>query len=404
MPLHRRSFLSLTASGLLFAAGARAQPTSPIKIGVALGLTGPYAGYAEAMRNGMNLAIEDINAKGGMLGRKAELLVRDSQAKIDLGVTAARNLITGEGVDFLIGPDGGSMAVAVTNVAKQYKKVMINTIAGSPRLTGELFHPYYFTLVPTGIMQGRAAAEDIGKNFKRRIAWIGADYESAHQAFQYFSARLKTVNPNAEIEAQQWPKLGETDFSPYIAGIMSSRPEVLVSYLNGSDIIGFVKQAKPYGLFDAMKFGTTLFLDDIKALGPDLPDGVIAQTYAPALSINTPEMKRFVEHYKSTHGGDIPSDWAVRAYDGVTLLAAGAEAAKSTDSDAVSKAIEGLTFTSLTGPVSFRAIDHQGTVPVFRGITGTSRDLPFKVIKDLQEIPAEAVWPSEKEVLAQRHA
>lgn len=403
MTFSRRKFIALGAGSLVATTrgSRRAQAAEPIRIGVALGLTGPYSGYAQAMRNGMQIGVSDINAKGGVLGRKVELIVRDSQAKVDLGVTLFRDLITRDGVDFLIGPDGGAMAVAVTNLAKQHKKVLINAIAGSPRLTGELFHPYFFTLVPTGIMQGRAFAEDVGKRFGK-VAWIGADYESAHQAYIYFSERLAKVSPHARIVGQQWPRTGESDFGPYITGIMSAQPEVLVSYLTGADIVAFIKQAKPFGLFPAMTFTTVLFLDDLKAAGADCPDGIIGLTFAPAMSIDTPQMHAFLAAYKAAHGGDVPSDWAIRCYDAIQLLAAGATAANTVDSGAVVKAIEALKFTTLTGPVTFRALDHQATVPLLRGITASSPDVPYKILSNLEEIPASLVWPTEEEVSASR--
>lgn len=403
MQISRRGLLYLGAGGVgLAASGAgHAQSGTTVKIGAALGLTGPFAGYALAMQSGMKLAVSDLNAKGGILGKQVELVVRDHQNKIDLGITSARDLITREGVDFLIGPDGSSMAIAVSNVAKQYKRIDVSSIAGSPRLTGELFHQYYFTLVPSGIMLGRSIAEGLGKA-SRNIAWIGADYEAPHQEFDYFSERLANAIPEAKIGVQQWPKLGETDFSPYISSIVSSKPDVLVCLLNGADIIAFVKQAKPYGLFDAMKFATALFLDDIKAIGRDLPDGVIAFTYAPAQAVNTPQMKDFLGRYKAAYSGDVPSDWAIRSYDAVMVLAAGSAAAKTTNSDAVSKALEALTFTSLTGPITFRALDHQASVPMFQGVTATSPDLPYKILTNLKEIPADSLWPSRAEIEAQR--
>ncbi len=404
LPITRRTMALATsaaiATALASAPGKALAEGAPIKIGLTTDLTGIAATYAAAQVNAVKLAIEEINAAGGIKGRKLELLVRDSQLKPALGASLTRDLIVREKIDYLIGPDASSVGVAVSGVAKQYKKVVVMTIPNTPRLVGELFHKYFFTIVPSGTMLARAMAEGIGKT-NNSIAFIGGDYEASHQAIQYFGEWLTKVNPKAKITAQQWPKLGEPDFTPYITQLISAKPDIVFSYLWGADLIAFIKQAKPYGLFDKTKFATLLFLDDLKALGDDMPDGIIGQMYAPPFGTNSPAMAEFIKKYQAKFNS-FPSDWAVMGYDGMRILADGIRNAASMESDAVAEAIEKLKFDGLQGPLTFRAVDHQGNVPSFLGTTGKVAGLPFKGLVDIQRIPAESVWPTPEEILAQR--
>ena len=380
-------------------ASAQAQP---IKVGLTTDLTGVAAPFARAQINGVQMAIDEINASGGALGRKLELVTRDSQLKPDLGTSHTRDLIIGEKVDVLIGPASSAVALAVSAMAKQYKKVVMMTISNSPRLTMELFHPYIFSIVPTGLMEGRAIAEALGPRFKR-IAYIGADYEAAHEALKYYREWLTKVNPGAEIVAEAWPKLGEQDYSSYITRLMSAKPDLVFSDLWGADLVGFVKQAKPYGVFDKSTFASLTFMDDIMALGADMPEGVIGQMRAPFFALDNERARKFTENYRARFK-NWPSDWAFMGYEGMQMLAMAIKGAGSTDSDAIVKAMEQLRYEGLRGTISIRAVDHMGTVPSIIGTTTSSKDLPFKVLKQEQFIPAEKTFPSVDEVLRSRQA
>lgn len=388
--------VSAATVGSFLLLGFAAAQDKPILIGLATDLTGSAAAFTRSKITGVQLALDEINASGGLLGRKLELLVRDSQLKPELGASHARDLITRENVDFLIGPTSSAVAIAVSAVAKQYKKVVMMIIPNTPRLTLEAFHPYFFTMVPSGLMEARAMAEAIGPTYKR-IAFIGGDYEAAHQGLRYFKEWLAKVNPTAEIVAEAWPKIGEPDYSSYITKLISSKPDAVFSYLWGADLIGFTKQAKPYGLFEKTKVAGLLFLDDLKALGAEMPEGFIGQMRAPFFAIEGDRMAKFVEQYRAKVG-EYPADWAVMGYEGMQVLAQAIRKADSLDSDAVVSALEQVRYDGLRGTISFREIDHQSTVDSFIGVTVTSQEYPFKVLNNVKRIPAEKIWPSLEEV------
>lgn len=394
----RRKFLqtgaAVTAVGV--APFSWAQGTPDIKVGLTTDFTGIAAAFTKSTLNGTEMAIAEINAAGGVIGRKFVLLTRDSQLKPDLGTTHTRDLITRENVDILIGPNSSAVGLTVTAVAKQYQKPLIMVTSNTPRLPMELFHPQFFTVVPSGLMEARAMAEVIGPMGKK-FAFVGADYEASHQTLKHFKGRLAEVNPGAEFIAEAWPKLGEPDYSSFITRLTSARPDVLFSYLWGADFVGFAKQAKPYGLFDRMKVGTLLFMDDLKALGQDMPNGVYGQMRAPFFAIGGEAIGKFTERYRAKYN-DYPADWAIMAYEAMLVYADAIKRAGTVESGALTNSIASGTYELLRGKTTFRAIDHQANVPSFIGRTAADPKYPFKILVDVTRVPAEKIWPSEAEV------
>jgi branched-chain amino acid transport system substrate-binding protein len=300
----------------------------------------------------------------------------------------------------MLGPGSSGVAVSVSAIAKQYKKVIMLTTSNSPRMTMELFHPYVFQVAPTGLMEPRALAEMAGPKHTK-WGYIAGDYEASHQYLRHIKAHLGKVNPNAKFAVEAWPKLGAPDFTPYITQLLAASPEIVYSGLWGADLVAFIKQAKPYGFFEKTQFMTILVVDDLRAMGQEMPEGIIGQMRAPFFAIDNPRMNEFVRKFREKTN-EYPTDWAVQGYEGVDILIRGIAKAGSTDSEAIVKAIEGITYDGLRGTIRFRKEDHQGTVPSFIGRTAKSDKYPFLIIKDVQVIPAEKMWPSLEEIAASR--
>ena len=389
--------------GVFFITGYSAvQAQEPIRIGHTASYTGMAAVHARSIVNGIQLAIDEWNEKGGILGRKLELLVRDDQAKPELGVTHVRDFFARRNVDFLLGPGNSALAMAQTLVAKRYKKIFMNTNSNSPKLRIDLFHPYYFTMTFSGQEEGYAWAEKLGPNYTK-IGYIGQDYEAPHAYVRNLKKQLSKKYPNSKVIVEAWPKLGETDYTPYITRLMAANPEVVYSVLYGSDSIAFLKQAAPYGFFDKIKLGQLCYLEDLKVLGDTLPDGVLVQMRAPFFAIDHPRMPKVVKKWQEKYG-DYPPDNGIQGYESMQVLAQGIAEAGSTNSDVVVKALEGGTFDGLRGKVKFRKVDHSGTVHSYIGTIYKDPKYPFKIMKDVWKIPIERVWPSPEEVLKRRKA
>ena len=404
LSLPRRSVLAMAGAGAVAFAGRRAfAQAAPVKIGIVTELSGGAAAYGKSQLNGLKLAIDEVNAAGGVLGRPVTLIVRDSQSKPDLGVSNARDLITGEKVDLLIGPVSSGVALGISNLAKQNKVPVLMVGPNTPRLSMELFHRYFFTMVPSGLMESRAMVRAIGPKFKT-FGFIGADYEAPHQGLATFKEALKTVNPDARVVVEAFPKLGEPDHTNYITRLMSAGPEAIYSYLWGADLVGFVKQAKSYGLFDKTAFASMFFFDDLRPLGAEMPDGIIGQMRAPFFALKGDKVDAFVKNYRAAYNNEYPADWAIMAYEAMGVFAQAAKSAGKLDSETLVAALEAVHYDGLRGPISFRKEDHQATVPCFVGTSMADAAYPFKVFGNMNRIAAEDVWPTLDELAASRHA
>ncbi|MEK7387698.1 MAG: ABC transporter substrate-binding protein, partial [candidate division NC10 bacterium] len=214
--MQRRTVLiALLALLLLVPPAADAQ--KPIKVGFPMPLSGPAALYGDPALKGAQLFVEEINAKGGVLGRKLELLARDSKANADEAVRVSRELVLKENVDFLVGTLTSAEGPAVSVVAKENKIVFIAPIPKTDQLTApDKLHPYIFRVAATTTMEGRSIAEIVAKWNVKRIATISFDYAYGQDVTRAFVEHIKRIKPGVEIVDQQWPKLGEADYTTFI--------------------------------------------------------------------------------------------------------------------------------------------------------------------------------------------
>ena len=377
--------------------GARAEDT--IKVGFPIPLSGPTAVYGGPILKGAQMAVQEINAAGGVLGKKLELLPRDSKANADEAVRLSRELIIKDNVDFLLGTLTSAEAPAVSTVAKENKIVFIAPASKSTILTdAQHIHPYIFRLASNTDVEGMAGAEDMAK-YKdvKTIVTIAPDYAYGRDSITAFVKALKEKAPNMQVVDSQWPKLGEPDFTAFINAMMSKKPDAVYCSLFAGDFITFVKQATPLGLFKAIgnrlidggEVGTP---DEAQALGADYPYGIIANAYDPVIwsgGNEPPEHKKFIEDLKAFTHAQYASGWSIMGYEMVEALAEGIKKAGDTKSDDVSKALTGLTFDTPVGKRSFSEKSHETFAPEYTGVMVKDPNYPFAIIKDPQPMPAD---------------
>jgi branched-chain amino acid transport system substrate-binding protein len=376
---------------------ARAEDT--IKVGFPIPLSGPTAVYGEPILKGAQMAVQEINAAGGVLGKKLELLPRDSKANADEAVRLSRELIIKNDVEFLLGTLTSAEAPAVSTVAKENKIVFIAPASKSTILTdAQHIHPYIFRLASNTDVEGLAGAEDMAK-YKdvKTIVTIAPDYAYGRDSIAAFVKALKEKAPNMQVVGSQWPKLGEPDFTAFINAMMSKKPDAVYCSLFAGDFVTFVKQATPLGLFKAIdnrlidggEVGTP---DEAQALGADYPYGIIANAYDPVIwsgGNEPPEHKKFIEDLKAFTHAQYASGWSIMGYEMVEALAQGIKKAGDTKSDDVSKALTGLTFDTPVGKRSFGERSHETFSPEYTGVMVKDPDYPFAIIKDPQPMPTD---------------
>ena len=369
----KRLALSLFISALL--AGGPAAAQNAIKVGVPMPLSGPAALYGEPAVKGMRLFVEETNAAGGVLGKKIELVVRDSKASADEAVRVSREMILKEDVQFLVGTLTSAEGPAVSTIAKENKIILIAPIPKTDQLTAEKnLHPYVFRTAANTTMEGRSVAEIIAtwKDVKK-VATIAHDYAYGQDVAKAFTDQIKRLRPDIDIVDQQWPKLGEADYTPFINAQMAKKPDAVFSAMWGGHFVTWAKQAKPLGFFDLVQNrvvngGEGGSVEATRALGPDYPFGIWANTYDLASYDGQSEAhKKYIEKIKAYTNEDPPSTWPVTTYVAMQFLVEGIKKAGSLDSDKVAKALLDLTIDTPVGKQTLRASDHQADRGQFYG-------------------------------------
>ena len=383
-------------------APAKAAPAAskePIKIGAIYDFAGPCYMYSESAINGIRIAMDEINGKGGILGRKLDMIVRDTEAKVDVGARETKDLILREKVNFLMGPCSSGVSLAMQVVHAEYKVMRVVGIANTEAMTVDKFTPYIFQVVPNTYMEATANTRYLMKKVPtaKKFCTIGPDYEFGRREETAFADEIKKLVPDSEILYQAWPKPGETDFTSFITAMMAKKPDAIHSSLFGGDLVAFTKQAAPYGFFKT-PFIALYDLPVLVALGADAPEGTFGFGRGCFFMDPNPKMMEFVGKYKKIRGA-FPDSWSVMAYDTIYLIKAAIEKAKSAETEAVIKAMEGITFDSLRGKFTIRALDHMGTVPCYQGTIAKDPNYPgFKIWKDISRIPGEQVIRPEASV------
>ena len=381
--------MAVIAAAALIPAAAAAQST--IKIGYPMPLSGPASVYGVPITKGAEMAVQEINASGGVLGKKLELLTRDSKASADEAVRLARELIIKNGVDFLSGTLTSAEAPAVSTIAKENKIVFVAPTSKTIQLVSpKNLHPYIFRLASNTDIEGRTGAMIIGKmKDVKRVATIAPDYAYGRDAVAAFVDYLKKARPDIEIVDQQWPKLGQADFTPFITAQMGKKPDAIFCDVFGGDFVTLAKQATPLGYFkminnrqvDGGEVGTT---DAALALGKDYPYGIWSDAYAPVIwpENEPPAHKAYIDHLKTFTKQDVASGWAIMGYASILALKAGIEKAKSTKSADVAKAMLGLSFDTPIGKLTIDPKTHETGAGEFWGQMVKDDRYPFAVMKD----------------------
>jgi branched-chain amino acid transport system substrate-binding protein len=363
----RPLLLAATATAAVFAfASAQAQNT--IKIGEVNSYKAQPA-FLEPYKKGMELAVEEINAGGGVNGKKIELITRDDNASPGDAVRAAEELVSREKIDVLAGAFLSNTGLALTDFAKQKKFFYL---AGEP-LTDKIIwgsgNKYTFRLRPGTYMQAAMLVPEAVKLKKKRWAVVYPNYEYGQSAVAAFKELLKAAQPDVEFVAEQSPPLGKLDAGSVVQALADAKPDAIFNVLFGADLAKFVREGNTRGLFQGREVVSVLtgepeYLDPLK---DESPNGWIVTGY-PWYGIQTPEHKAFFLAYHAKYK-DYPRLGSVVGYTMIKSIAAGVKKAKSTETEKLIAAFSGLQMDSPFGKFTYRAEDHQSTMGAFVGKT-----------------------------------
>lgn len=368
---------------------------NPIKIGHIHTMSGAMSMYGKSCAIGGEIAVEEINAAGGVLGRPLVQITRDDSLKPDVGLREAKNLIIDEKVDFLTGTISSAVALAISNYVKEAKKIFIVNIAQSSTITEENFHRYIFRIDTNGVPYwGYAPALALAETWKsKKIISLGFDYVMGKNSLRAFKEKYLPLVPGAKIIDELWAPLGTTDFTAYITKIANSGADAFfLACIYGGGELAFTKQAWAHGLYDKMKAiqscaGDVETWSKVKK-GEPYPKGSMATCRYPFWEIDDPKSKEFAKkHYDEL--GFWPSYGAMNQYFIVYALKDAIEKVGAVDTEKIVDTLEGMELDTFVGKVKIRECDHQAMMPTWYGYVDFVPDLPFPVITNIKAIGEE---------------
>ncbi len=403
--LNRRDFLKLSGTSSILAVAASAFPhgvfaatpsvKGPVKIGYQAVLSGTLAGYGEFHKMGATMAVDEINAKGGIAGQKVEFEMRDSTLKPEDAIKNARYFVDSWGADFLAGIDSSGQVLALAPLMEQLDRVLIVTHAATEKMNEEWVYrkgvKQLFRICNATYQDANAAAF-VAKDLPvTNWATISPKYEYGFTCWKMFQDTLSKLKPGVTFKTESFAPFGTTDFRSHINTILDARPEGLYSTEWGGELISLIKQGREAGLFQTVKhvlFPVGCAMDVLEGTAHDLPDGVwISGRYYflyPDTAMNRGFVDRF--HKRFNH---YPAYVSETGYSAMYAFKQAVEKAGSKDTKAVIQAMEGMEMETPAGHRVFRKEDHQAIYTVPWGKTISNPKYPFKVMGEMKIIPAE---------------
>jgi branched-chain amino acid transport system substrate-binding protein len=389
-----RTLGSLTLAGALAASfGFAASAQETIKIGE-LNSYKTQTAFLDPYKKGWEMAIEEINAKGGVLGKKLEVISRDDGSNPGDAVRVADELVTREGVNILAGTFLSNTGLAVTEFAGK-KKVFF--LAGEPltdKITWANGNKYTYRLRAQTYAQVAMLLPDALAAKKKRWALVYPNYEYGQAAAAAFKELMKAKQPDIEFVTEQAPPLGKVDAGAVAQAIDDAKPDGIFNVLFGADLAKLVREGGTRGTFKdrtvvSVLSGEPEYLDPLKE---EAPVGWIVTGY-PWDKIKTPEHVAFVTAYQKKYN-DYPRLGSIVGYVTMKSLAAGIAKAGSTDTEKLVTAFEGLKVDSPFGPFMYRASDHQATMGAYVGKialeNGKGTMVDFKYVDGASVLPGDA--------------
>ena len=378
-----------------------AHAAEPIRIGEINSYKAQPA-FLEPYRQGWQLALEQVNAAGGVQGRPLVVISRDDNGNPGDSVRVAEELRTREKVELLFGGFLSNTGLALTDYAKQRRMFFLAAEPLTDKITWAQGNRYTFRLRPSTYMQVAALIPEAAKLQKTRWAIVYPNYEYGQSALNSFKSLLKAQQPDVEFVAEVAAPLGKVDAGAVVQALADAKPDAIFNILFATDLTRFVREGETRGLFEGREVVSLLTGEPeyMDALGADAPEGWLITGY-PWYAIDTPYNQRFVADYRARFN-DYPRLGSVVGYASLMSIAEGLKKAGGTDTDALVEAFRGLTLDSPFGPITYRALDHQSTMGVFVGRSALQENKGVMV--DFQYRDGVTLMPPDEEVRRLRPA
>jgi len=334
-----------------------------VKIGVLLIDSGPLAGLKESQAKAVNLAIEQVNAAGGVLGKKLEADFITYPGTPDTAVDGATRAVQKDGAIFITGMDTSAVSPALAAKLPSLKALMVEVFAQADGLTGKGCSANYFRVNVSDSMIMGAAREFLKDQGLKKWDIIAVDYAAGRDAADKFKALV--TSQGGSIGKTLFAPFGTPDFGAKISELGSDPAEGLFVTIFGSDAINLAKQQQQFGLFKKYKMvlGNSFVIPQtLPAQGENVLG--VYQTLGFVPGFPGAKADAFVRAYKEKYNGELPPYTGADQYTAIELMAAAINKAKSTDIETVRAALAGLKADSVFGSVEVRAGDHQLVRPI----------------------------------------
>jgi branched-chain amino acid transport system substrate-binding protein len=338
--------------------------SGPIKIGVVTPLSGTYTPIGEQVKMGLDLAAKEINAAGGINGRKINLIYEDEEANPAVATQKAEKLFQVEKVDFLTGTVNSGSTLAVGQLAERNNKLIATTVSFADSITGDKCSPNVFRVNARAGMQSAALAAWVDKEIpKANIFFIGPDYEMGRSTVSAF--KRASTEKGAKDVGEVFAPLDNKDYSPYFGQVRAAKPNVIYTSVAGNDTVRLFSQMEEYGLNKGVTLvgaSGTVTSQNMGAIGKSANGFVTGVGYSPKL--DNPANKKFVADFQKTYN-KLPDLYGADSYGLLYFYKAAVEKAKSTETDKVRAAMDDLSWQTPQGTKKMRAGDHQAMQDLF---------------------------------------
>jgi branched-chain amino acid transport system substrate-binding protein len=363
----RRKFLGATG---LAAAGTAVGPwvlrvgaqAGPIKIGVVLPYTGVYAVLGESITQAMELVFARENWT--VAGRKIEMIKEDDEMKPPVGVRKTEKLIDSDKVDILTGPVHSGILMGMRDKVHNSKTILIVSNAGADAISRERCSRWIFRTSFSNWQPCQPMGGWVAKNVSKDVFLTAPNYQAGKDMMNAFKETF--VPAGGKVVAEDYPKLGETDYAPYLTKIRQSGAKAVFAFFSGSDAVNFVKQYDQFGLKQSIKLTGAGFLtepDVLPAQGPAALGVITGHFYTPVL--DNPTNLRFVKEFRDKYAGKMPDGFACQGYDTAEVIVRALKAVNGNtqDKDRLVDVIAKLEFDSPRGRFRFDPKTHNVIQP-----------------------------------------
>ena len=367
--ISRRMMVAVSALvmvGTLWPVGSRAEET--IKVGEINSYTRLPA-FTIPYRKGWQLALDQANEKGGIKGKKLEVISRDDMGDPATAVRIAQEMVSKDQVSLLFGTFFSHIGLAVSDFAKQKKVLFVASEPLTDALVWSKGNDYTYRLRPSTGMQAAMLAEQAAKLKKKKWATIAPNYAYGKDAVKAFKKELTKLQPDVEWVGEQWPTLFKIDAGSTVRALEASKPEAIFNVTFGGDLAKFVREGSLRYLFEDRAVVSLLTGEPeyLEPLGKEAPKGWIVTGY-PVGQIETDVHKAFVEAYQAKFG-EMPKVGSLVGYNAMLSVIAVLEKSSDLSTDTLLAAMEGLEVVGPSGDFVYRAADHQATMGAWVGKT-----------------------------------